>query len=249
MEKKNTQLADVVVPFPTDRSSSGGYRSGRSLQRETPVSRSIMSTRSAGTRPELIQCPIAPCDLRPSNRANAVCPPTASHALNTASLLMSRIYRKTVDYVNNKTVDKPIKNGRMTTKRPIYSASPFWKRLEEAIGSQFDGFSQNTLAKHLKIQPSAVALWYRGRGLPKLKTAIDLARDGGVCVDWLLSGTKPKYPISRNPVVRELFEICEQLDPQGEALTALLRQARHELLAQTEMERLEMERQQRIKRA
>ncbi len=138
----------------------------------------------------------------------------------------------------------------MTTRRPTYTASSFWKRLEEAIGAQFkNGLNQNSLAEHLHIQPSAVALWYRGPGLPKLKTAIKLARDGGVCVDWLLSGAKPKYPISRQPLIRELFEICEQLDPKGEALGVLLRQARNELLAQTEMERIETERQQRIKRA
>lgn len=248
MEKKTQPDGDVVVPFPA-RGSSGGYRSGRSRDRETPETRSTSSTRSAGTRPELIQCPTAPCDLSPSNRANAVCPPTASHALKTASLLMPRIYRTTVDYVNNETVDSRGKNGRMTTKRPIYPASAFWKRLEEAIGSQFESFNQNTLADYLRIQPSAVALWYRGPGLPKLKTAIKLARDGGVSVDWLLSGAKPKYLISKSPVIRELFEICEQLDPQGEALTVLLRQARNELLAQTELQRLEIERQQRIKRA
>lgn len=137
----------------------------------------------------------------------------------------------------------------MTTKRPVYHASDFWMRLEEAIGDQFETFNQNTVAKHLRIQASAVHLWYRGLGQPKLKQALKLARDGGVCVEWLLDGTKPKYRISKDPTLRELFEVCEQLDPKGDARKVVLRMAHNELLAQQALERQEAERLQRVKRA
>jgi hypothetical protein len=249
MEKKNTQLAsDVVLPFPTaaERSSSGGYKSGRSIDRDTPETRSIWSTRSAGTTPPRIsQLATTPCDLSPSARASAVCPPTASHAINNALLLMPHVTTQGGYYVNTVCDDGRAQNASPMSRRPRATASPFWLRLDEAIGQQFTDFNTNSLAKYLGIRQSAVYRWYEGPGLPELHRIADFARKGGVCVEWLINGTKPKHPISKDPTLRELFELCEQLDPQADGRQQVLRTARNELLAQTELQRQEAEQRKR----
>lgn len=242
MEKKNTQPAsDVVVPFRTAGRSSGGYKSGRSLDRQTPETRSIWSTRSAGTMPRISQLATTPCDLSPSARANAVCPPTASQANNNALLFMPHVTTQGGYYVNTVCDDGAGQNIPMSRRRPEATASAFWKRLEEAIGKQYPDFNTNSLAADLKIRQSAVYRWYVGPGLPEVHRIAKFARKGGVCVEWLINGTKPKHPISNDPTLRELFEVCEQLDPKGDGRAQVLRTARNELLAQTELQRMEAE--------
>lgn len=249
MEKKNTQPAvdvdGVVVPF-RPKGSSGGYKSGRSSDRETPETRSIWSTRSAGTMPPRIsQLATTPCDLRPSARASAVCPPTASHASINALLVMPNVTTQGGYYVNTVCDDRPAQNSSRMSRRPRAPASAFWSRLEEAIGKQYSDFNTNSLAKDLGLRQSAVYRWYDGTALPELHRVADFARKGGVCVEWLINGTKPKHPISKDPTLRELFELCEQIDPTGDGRAQVLRMARNELLAQTELERQEAERQKR----
>lgn len=212
-------------------SVSRPYRSGRRSNRETPETRSILSTRSAGTCPLAIQPEMLPCDLSPRARARAVCPPTFLQASNNALLLMPSINAQTVYSVNGQTGKWPAKNGRMS-RTPTYPPSEFWKRLEEAIGKNYENFNANALATRLEMSQGTVHRWYRGIGFPELELAIRLARQGGVCVEWLLTGAKPKHPISKDPLLRELFAICEQLQPGGRMST--LKHARGELLQQKE---------------
>lgn len=144
---------------------------------------------------------------------------------------MPTINAQTVDVVNAPTVNRPAKNGRMS-RTPQYPASAFWSRLEEAIGKNYESFNANALATRLDMSQGTIHRWYLGKGLPELQLAIRLAKQGGVCVEWLLTGTKPKHPISKDPLLRELFEICEELQPDGRQ--AVLRNARGELLQQKE---------------
>jgi transcriptional regulator with XRE-family HTH domain len=133
----------------------------------------------------------------------------------------------------------------MSTKPTTYDPSPFWVRLEEAIGRFYRPFNANNLAVKLGMRQSAVNRWYIGRGKPSMELALEFARKGGVHVEWLLTGAKPKHPISKDPLLRELFELCEQLDASGDGRQQVLRAARNELLAQTELQRQEAERQKR----
>jgi hypothetical protein len=140
---------------------------------------------------------------------------------------MEVINAQTVYVVNAETVDCVPENARMP-KTAVYAPSPFWKRLEEALGEKWSPLNSNSLATKLSMSQGSVHRWYRGHGLPELATALYLAKEGGVCVDWLLNGVKPKHPISRDPVLRELFEICEDLADDGRQ--SVLRTARGELL-------------------
>lgn len=210
---------------------STGYKSGRRRWRETPVRDSIDSTRSAGTRPVASHPEIVPCDFSPNARARALWPPIAEQASNKASLVMPQINAQTVNSVNAETGNRASDNARMgrTALRP---ASPFWARLEEALGEHpaYRPLNPNSLAKKLGMSQGSVYRWYTGEGKPELDKALKLSKDGGVSVDWLLNNVKPKYPLSKDPALRELLELCERLDPEGRE--RILRAARGELLQQ-----------------
>ncbi len=50
------------------------------------------------------------------------------------------------------------------------------------------GWSQTELAKHLGISPSAVGMYEQGRREPAADMLVQLARQFGVTVDYLLTG-------------------------------------------------------------
>lgn len=209
---------------------SRGYRSGRSRCLDTPDTASTASTRSAG-KPRMSQLETVPCELKPSRRAKAVCPPTASHASFNASLHMALINAQTDNAVNADSVEWQPDNKRMA-RTATYRPSAFWRRLDECLGEKWAPLNANSLATRLGMSQGSVYRWFRGEGFPELETALHMSKEGGVCVDWLLNAVKPKYPISKDPLLRELFEICEELDAEGRAL--VLRAAKGELLQQRE---------------
>lgn len=218
-----------------DEGSEVGYKSGRSRWREMPDAASMGRTRSAGTRPDASQPDTVPCDLSPSLRARALWPPTASHAARNASVDIRLINAQTVNSVNANPGNDTHENRRMA-KRPSLPASPFWKRLEEALGDKpaWQPFNANYVATRLKKSQGSVHRWYTGQGYPELDQALALAKEGGVCIDWLLNAVKPKYPISKDPTLRRLLEICEDLPKEGRS--AVLRSAEGELLRKQQEE-------------
>lgn len=219
--------ARLRLAFADGEPVSRGYKSGRKRCRETPDTSSIDKTRSAGTRSAASQSDTEPCDLSPNLRAKALWPPTALQASSSASRVMTAINAHTDNGVNadsGNTVQQAIRMGRKAESEP----SAFWRRISEAWEEQELPTSQNGIAQKLKMSQGSVARWYHGEGLPELETAIDIAERGRVCVDWLLTGRAPKYPLSKDPLIRELFEICDQLTDTGRR--ALLRAARGELL-------------------
>jgi len=206
---------------------SSGYKSGRKRWRETPDTSSMARTLSAGTRLAASQPETVPCDFKPRHRAKAVCPPTDLQASINASLLMRLINAQTVDVVNAGSVNglrHSVGMGRKAESEP----SAFWRRLTEAMREQDLPISQNGIAVLLDMSQGSVARWFHGEGLPEIATCRDLALRGEVSVDWLLTGRKPKYPLSKDPLMREIFDICEDLDETGRQI--VLRAARGELL-------------------
>lgn len=226
MERKDQPALRLIVGGKVS-----GYKSGRKRDREIPVSDSTARTRSAGTCPVAIHPEIVPCDRNPSPRANALCPPAASQASNTASLLMFTINAQSVNSVNARSGNWPGKNSRMG-RTSIKPASAFWKRLDDALGQHpsYAPLNPNSLAMKLGMSQGSTSRWYDGIGFPELPTALKLAKDGGVCIDWLLNNVKPKYPISRDPMLRELFDVCESLKEDGRK--HVLRAAKGELAQQ-----------------
>jgi hypothetical protein len=144
---------------------------------------------------------------------------------------MPVINAQTVDSVNAQT-GNTCRDNRHMPKTAIHQASAFWKRLEEALAErkEWHPVNANHVATRLKMSQGSVYRWYRGVGLPELETALYLAKESGVCVDWLLNNVRPKYPIAKDPVLRELMQMCEELTEEGRE--RVLRAARGELLQQ-----------------
>jgi hypothetical protein len=145
------------------------------------------------------------------------------------SMLMRPITAQTDDAVNA-YCGNPRPDNRRMPHRSARNPSPFWRRLDEALGEKWAPLNANSLATRLDKSQGTVYRWFEGTGLPEFQVIKDLAKQGGVCIDWLVSGVKPKYPISKDPVLRELLEVCEDLDEAGRAI--VLRAARGELLQQ-----------------
>lgn len=210
MRKLRTHVRLAAINGIRVDPGSRGYRSGRSRWRDTPDMDSIDSTRSAGTRPAAIQPDTVPWERSPKARASADCPPTASQASKSASFIRP-INAQTGNAVNAYSGSCAPHNKRMAKSK--LPASSFWLRLEEAVGHKYAPFNPNHLASRLTMSQGTTHRWYTGTGFPEMALAKRFAEEGGVCVDWLLNGTRPKHPISKDPVLRELFEICDQLEP------------------------------------
>ena len=149
---------------------------------------------------------------------------------------MTVINAQTVNTVNANSGSRSRDNRRMA-REPARQPSEFWKRLQEALRDRplWQPVNANHVAKRLGMSQGSVYRWFTGEGLPELDTALDLAAEAGVSVDWLLRGTKPKYPISSDPVLRSLFELCEDLPPDGRK--EVLRTAENEKLRKEAAER------------
>jgi hypothetical protein len=104
--------------------------------------------------------------------------------------------------------------------------SKFWARLIEAFREQGLPTTQNGVAALLDMSHASVWGWYHGESQPELDTSRRLAIKGKVCVDWLLTGRKPKYPISSDAMLNKIIETCIDLDQGGRE--AVLRVARRE---------------------
>lgn len=137
---------------------------------------------------------------------------------------MSLINAQTGNSVNANS-GKWAPDNRRVAKQPTLKPSAFWQRLHEALGEHpsWKPLNSNSVAKKLDMSQGSVHRWYTGEGLPELETAKYLAAQGGVCVDWLLNAVKPKYPLSKNPRIKALFETIEHFD--DEALISVIEHA------------------------
>lgn len=134
---------------------------------------------------------------------------------------------------NVKNGDTPGDTVRMG-RRPTKLASEFWKRLEDTLGrkTKYQPFNANNLARVLDIKQSVTQQWYAGDAEPELWRVKELAKEAGVCTEWLLNNVKPKYPIHKDAVLRELFDVCEQLNDGWRA--HVLKSAQAALASQTQ---------------
>lgn len=103
--------------------------------------------------------------------------------------------------------------GRKSTTPP----SKFWTRLVESLREQRLPTTQIGVAALLDMSQGSVWDWYHGETHPELDTCRKLAMKGKVCVDWLLTGREPKYPISADPVLSKIMETCIALGDDGRA--------------------------------
>lgn len=93
--------------------------------------------------------------------------------------------------------------------------SEFWKRLIAAWADKGLPTSQNGIATKLEMSQGSTRRWFTGEGLPETKVLRELAREGGVTIDWLLDGRLPKSPIGKQTTLGKFLLLWEELDEAG----------------------------------
>lgn len=104
-------------------------------------------------------------------------------------------------------------------------------RIVEARRDVGQAITQVAIAKDLGVAQAAVGKWKAGHGI-KLAHAMAVAYQTGTCVEWLLTGRGPKYPISNDTRTAEMCSLFEQLSEEDreEVLEfAKFRASRHPL--------------------
>ena len=105
--------------------------------------------------------------------------------------------------------------------------SRLWGRIEEALREQGLPTTQIGVGRLVGRSQGTTAGWYHGETLPReIETYRSLALKGKVCVDWLITGRQPKYPISSDPLLNRIMETCIGLDQSSKE--AVLQVARRE---------------------
>jgi hypothetical protein len=160
----------VVVEFGHHATLSDGQRSGRSSLRDTPVSRSINITNSAGTPRFERVSQYQTCDwVVPMRSAKGFCPPATSHARRKASFdmsagypdlgenqpknLCSSTYRKVGIITGMRAVDKKAFGRRLTARLDKFGRNPTEFGRETGIGQsamQRLCAGQTGTTKHIK---------------------------------------------------------------------------------------------------
>lgn len=101
--------------------------------------------------------------------------------------------------------------GRQSASPP----SKFWERLTEAFKERGLPITQRGVARLVGKKQASAWEWYHGISLPELTTCREIAVKGGVCVDWLITGRLPKYPISKDPLLSKILEGYLSLNEEG----------------------------------
>ena len=100
---------------------------------------------------------------------------------------------------------------------------------------------QIVVSKTFGVTQNGARKWLEGEGVPELTRVMEIAQRYRVCVEWLLTGSGPKYPglagatessalqqryHSADPATRALIELCLDLPltvPLPEAVSPTLR--------------------------
>lgn len=170
--------------------TSTGHKSGLSSERETPVSRSIGKTNSAGT-PRLdrvSQYQTWDCVV-PIRSAKGFCPPAASQARFSASVVdMTEAYPN-LGHLQPKTLcmNTYLKFGNTGGMREPVNPADFGRRVRELREEL--GWSQGKLGKLSGFSQSNIGWVEQGKGKDPKKQALAIADALGSTPDWLLYGT------------------------------------------------------------
>lgn len=187
----------IVVRFRLRhaRASSKGYKSGRSTCRETPVSRSIGNTNSAGTPflDKVSQYQTCDCVV-PMRFAKGVCPPASSQARLSASVDAS-VAVIGAQYPNlGKTQPKNLwknTNLKFGSLQPMkVDAKAFGRRVRERRNEL--GWSQTRLEEESGIAQQTLVWIEKGGPKNPKRRAVELAEALRLHLNWLLYETGPR---------------------------------------------------------
>jgi transcriptional regulator with XRE-family HTH domain len=210
----------VVIRFPRHHArASSGYKSGRSSEREIPVSRSIGKTNSAGTPRFERESQYQTWDcVVPIRSAKGFCPPTFLHARCNADFDDMSTEYPNLGQLQPKNLCKQSygKFGSVLGMK-AHSIDPalFGKRVRERRDEL--GWSQGRLAKESGQSQSNVGWIELGNAKDPEKQALKLARALHLHVDWLLYGTGPRETARPLPSPKEIAALYAELPDEGKA--------------------------------
>lgn len=207
-------MGDVIL-FLRDhaRTPSKGYKSGLSSNRETPVSRSIGKTNSAGTpRLERVsQYQTWDCVV-PMRSARGFCPPAASQARFSASVVDMGASYPNLGGTQPKnlwgTAYREFGNVSNMDRQEI-DPKEFGRRVRERRKEL--GMSQVELAEKSDQSQSNIGWIEQGNAKKPKQQALDLVEPLRTSVDWLLYGTGEKETGLRLLSDSEVLEIYRSL--------------------------------------
>ena len=182
----------IVVRFDHAHADSVGHKSGRRSLRETPVSRSIGNTNSAGTpRLERVSQYQTWDWVVPMRSARRFWPPTTTQARRRASLDMGPQYPNLGELQpKNMCATAHLSLGTVPAMEP--APKIFARRVRQRRKEL--GWSEQRLADEMDVTDSTIQ-YYEGGNLknPK-KVARQAAEALGVDEDWLLGRTDGRPP-------------------------------------------------------
>lgn len=192
-----------VIKFPRRRharaSSPTGYKSGRSSLRETPVSRSMVSTNSAGTPRLDRSSQYQTCDcVVPIRSAKGFCPPATSHArfsasvddMNTTYPLLGRNQPRNLSGTNYLEFGKV---GRMDSSIDPKAIGQRLRSRRNELGLSATAVGEPLRKRGLKgySQQNIVSL-EQGKIQDPRRQMMDLAEVMETTFDWLMYEKGPK---------------------------------------------------------
>lgn len=212
-------MPSKVLPFPGHAAASDlGYRSGRSSDRETPVTCSIASTYSAATPflARLSQNQTWPCVV-PMRSANLFWLPAMAHARSRARLVdMNQVYRESCKWQQeNGSGTANLKSCKSVVMRPIDKIA-FGKRVfarRKALG-----LSQSELAEAVGMKQQTLGNIELGK-TERPRLMLELAEALATTERWLLWEEGLQLALPQNP--QEIIAAAlQELKPEQMAVAA-----------------------------
>lgn len=212
----------MVICFPQTHTRasliSAGHKSGRSSDRDTPVSRSIGKTNSAGTPRLERSSQYQTCDcVVPMRSAKGFCPPAKSQARLSASVDMGISDYPFLGELQPKNLCKTA-NLDFGTLEPMKEADPiaFGNRVKERREAL--GISQARLGDLCGYSQTNIGWVEQGKGKRPHIQAEALGQALRTPTEYLLWGTGPKEigpPIMTDEEIRDGYN---RLSPEDRAV-------------------------------
>lgn len=172
-----------LATYAETSADSGGYKSGRNSDRDTPEMRSTSSTRKGGTS---FHCETA-CTVTSSAAAILAKPPAASIARCKDRLRASResfMPPRLSTALHTCQGDTPC-----GTQAGVYTTlMGIGERIRLARNQLGDKATQRWLAEQLDVSPQAICQWETGAAQPSLEKIAALRRALRVSFAWLHTG-------------------------------------------------------------
>ena len=207
-----------VVEFPGHHAASGGYRSGRSSCRGTPVARSIGKTNSPGTPLLDRDSQYQTCDcVVPMRSAKGFCPPATSHARLSASVddMSSSNANFCESQQKSLWATANLKFGTLRSMKPVDSRA-FGARVRARRKDL--GLSQGAAAKLAGYSQQHIGTIESGSQKHPERNAIALAEALQTTTGWLCYGEGPKSTGPQFLTTKELVEKYEALPAERKSL-------------------------------